>query len=306
MANLILRPNYSFLPGIEMVSTGTDDLPEGPVFFALNHSDSFSYWPFQYHLWQKLGRFTAPWVKGKNFEHWFVGNFLGSMNSIPVPSKGYIITRDFFSTVGRRPTDEEYKRLRAHIDRSAAIAVDEVPEAIFQQKRNMLGRVFDPAKETYREAARSLLDDMMALFVDLNVVALQKRCDLLVFPQGSRSLRLSRGRTGIAQLAMHLGRPIVPVGCNGGDVVYPGKSPIAKKGRIEFRFGKPFTRAEIMERRPGEPFRPFSPEADRRHGPVFQHLVDDVMDRLNTLLDERYRFTENRESQGSQGTARFL
>ena len=36
---------------------------------------------------------------------------------------------------------------------------------------------------------------------------------------------------GLAQIAMHLGRTVVPIGCSGSDRVYPGSSPIARAKR---------------------------------------------------------------------------
>ena len=55
---------------------------------------------------------------------------------------------------------------------------------------------------------------------------------ILVFPEGTRRLRLGRGHIGLAQMAQHLGTPILPVACNGSSRVYPGNFPISRGGRI--------------------------------------------------------------------------
>ena len=39
-----------------------------PVIYAMNHTDNFNYWPFQYSLHCAFQRYTATWVKGKNYE----------------------------------------------------------------------------------------------------------------------------------------------------------------------------------------------------------------------------------------------
>ena len=44
---------------------------------------------------------------------------------------------------------------------------------------------------------------------------------LLIYPQGTRSVRLTRGRPGVGQIALHFDLPILPVGCSGGDDATP-------------------------------------------------------------------------------------
>ena len=64
---------------------------------------------------------------------------------------------------------------------------------------------------------RSLFAAMMQRVVEINRDGLQKGLHLLVFPQGTRSRRLTRGHTGAAQIALHTGAPVIPVGCSGSD-----------------------------------------------------------------------------------------
>jgi 1-acyl-sn-glycerol-3-phosphate acyltransferase len=301
----MLTPNYELPPRVRIDLEGLENLPDEPVIFAMNHTDRYNYWPFQYALWRRRKRFTATWVKGKYYQSAFVGKFMELTNNIPTVSRGYLISRDFIDTMGRPPTDEEYVELRRVVEGDGA-AAEGVPTEILERPRDMLGRPFDPAAETYPQAVNALFRAMMKRFVELNLEAFEKGLDVLVFPQGTRSKRLPRGHIGLAQIALHSGRAIVPVGCSGSDLCYPTGSPIARRGHIVYRIGKPLTASEVDPFRTPEPFEPFTPEAEREHRERFQGLVDVVMDRINELVDEPYRRSEGGESDGTRGVSRFV
>jgi 1-acyl-sn-glycerol-3-phosphate acyltransferase len=160
--------------------------------------------------------------------------------------------------------------------------------------------------ETYAEAMGALFAEMMRRFVALNGRAFEAGLDLLVFPQGTRSVRLSRGHIGLAEIALHFDRPIVPVSANHVDVVYPGGSLFAKRGAVTYRFGEPIAPRELAAFRPAEGFEPFDVAAEARHREQFQALVDHVMDRIDAGLDERHRYSAGKESDGLEGTRRFV
>jgi 1-acyl-sn-glycerol-3-phosphate acyltransferase len=332
VANTAMAFNFHVMPGIEMVVEGLENVPDEPVIFALNHTDRYNYWPFQYSLYRKLDRFTASWVKAKYYESAFVGWFMEQMNSIPTVQRGYLIVRDFIEAVGRKPNDAEYAALKTlffdvealvekfdashSIDPEPLTALAQravqggVPKELFAKARNMLGRPFAPSTEgVSSEYALSLLAvhrRMMQRFIDLHGEAIGKRLDLLIFPQGTRSIRLSRGHIGISEVALHFRRKIVPVGCNGSDKVYPGGSPWAKKGRIVFRFGKPINETTYAQFDVPGKFEPFSTKAERDFRPQFQGLADVVMDRINELVDEPYKFSDEKVSDGVRGADRFV
>jgi len=304
VAYLMLKPNYELPPRVQIELEGLENLPDEPVIFAMNHTDRYNYWPFQYTLWRKKDRFTATWVKGKYYQNPFVGKFMELTNNIPTVSRGYLISRDFINTIGRPPTDEEYAALRKIVEQGGENH-EGIPQEIFTKKRDLLGREFDPLTESYSDCVNALFRAMMARFVELNAEALEKGLDVLVFPEGTRSVRLSRGHIGLAQIALAMDRPIVPVGCNGSDLSYPGSSPIAKKGRIVYRIGEPITRETLAEYRPEEAFAPFTPEAESKHRERFQALVDLVMGRINVLLDERHQRDETSAAK-KRGASRFV
>jgi 1-acyl-sn-glycerol-3-phosphate acyltransferase len=308
----LLAPNYNLPPGVRITLEHADRVPREPVVFAMNHTDRYNYWPFQYRWWRDHDRFTATWVKGKYYEHPFVAKFMELTNNIPTVSRGYLMTKDFLQVMQRRPTDAEYQALKRLISGSKPQAPNEakhakeegVPRAVLETPRDMLGRAFDPARESYAACLDALYRAMMRRFVELNAEAFEKDLDLLVFPQGTRSIRLSRGHGGIAQVALKFRKTVVPVGCSGSDHVYPGGSPVARPGRIVYRFGEPISYESMREFHIDEEFEPFTAAAEERHGAKFQGFVDQVMARIDELVDPDYRFGE--ASDGVQGSHRFV
>lgn len=303
IADFFLRVDYR---NVRIDVEHAERIPDGPVLFAMNHTDNFNYWPFQYWMHRHRRRYTATWVKGKNYEHPVVATFMRWTNNIPIASRGYLITRDFVDTMGRRPTPEEYRTLRDAVNELTPVPAQGVPAPITSRARDMLGRRFQPDQEGYAEALEDLYAQMMRCFLEVNRSALEMGLDLLVFPQGTRSIRLSRGRIGVAQAALALGVSVVPVGCNNCDLVYPGRSALSRPGVVTYRIGEPFTPQDFADLTPNGPFEPFTRDVEGRYRSRFQAMTDRIMDGIDRLLDERHRFSEDRTSDGSRGTHRFL
>ena len=291
----LLRLDYAFPRRTQIVLEGAGHLERGRSYvLAMNHTDRYNYWPFQYQLYREKLGYTATWVKGKYYENRFIGAFMDAMNNIPLPSRGYVITTEFRRVAGRTPTDEEYRALRDLADgtrRDAPAALE--------------GAVGDV--DAFLREFASLFERMIEQVMRLNRMALDFGQHLLVFPQGTRSIRLSRGHIGVAQVAQHLGVDVVPVGCNGSDRVYPGNSPFASGGRVVYRIGRPLRLdgPELSSFRVTEPFHPFTLEAEV-HRERFQAMTDTVMDHINELLDEPYQYSPDRGSDGVSGIARFV
>ena len=302
---VLLVPNFNVPPKVKIELEGLERVPTDQVIFAMNHTDRYNYWPFQFRLWRQADRFTATWVKGKYYQHPMMGFFMEKTNNIPTVSRGYLVSQDFKMVAGRPPKDAEYAALRALVQGETA---DEsvIPKTVLETPRNMLGRPFHPSEETYAECMQALFAEMMKRFVELNAEAVDKNLDLLIFPQGTRSIRLSRGHIGLAQIALKLNRPIVPVGCNGSNLVYPGSSPVAKGGSIVFRFGEPVLCEDLAPFRPNTDFEPFNPPDESRHREQFRALTDLVMGRINECLDPEYQYATGGESDGVRGVRRFL
>jgi 1-acyl-sn-glycerol-3-phosphate acyltransferase len=62
-----------------------------------------------------------------------------------------------------------------------------------------------------------------------------------IYPEGARSRdgRLYRGRTGVAQLALTSGAPVVPVGLVGTERLQPIGATLPRLARVTLRFGEP-------------------------------------------------------------------
>jgi 1-acyl-sn-glycerol-3-phosphate acyltransferase len=309
----ILLVNRSVLPGFETVVEHADRIPPEPVVFAMNHTDRYNYFPFQVWLWRECQRFTAVWVKGKYYENAFVATFMEKTNQLPTISRGYIITKDFVAAMNRLPHDAEYEAMRRWVDAvslgQGAVTPpppDELPEPLLTEPRNVLGHAFDPAKQDWASYVDTTFRIMMKRFVSLNEQAARVGLDILVFPQGTRSRRLLPAKIGISQIALHLKLPIVPVGCNGSDVLYPGGSPWAKTGRAVYRIGEPIHYDAIPELHIDEPFDPFTPDAEQKHRERFEALAGLVTERIEPLLDEPYRRAPDAGEDSTRGTDRFI
>ena len=312
-AHTVLTPNYNHFPGVDIEIEGIDKIPKEPVIYAMNHTDRFNYFPFMYKVWKLLGRYITVWVKGKYYENPMVGTFMELTSNLPTVSRGYIITKDFALTMDRRPTQAEYDTLRSLVNNEAdpdgdASTVDtsEIPRELLETKRDMLGVEFDPAECSYAAGINNTFNAMMREFVRLNERSFELGLDLLVFPQGTRSIRLPRGRIGMMEIALRYRKTIVPIGCNGCDLIYTGSLPIAKKGKVVYRIGEPIPYEELADFHIDEPYEPFTAEAEHAHRDKFQGSVDLVMDRINALLDPEYQFSDDLESTGVRGTARFM
>ena len=311
VALTILGPTYEIYPGVEIEFEGYEKLPDEPVIFVMNHTDRYNYFPFQYRLYREHSRFTATWVKGKYYENPLVGSFMEHTSNIPTVSRGYLITKDFLNVMGRRPEDAEYAALRNVLDAQDRPRADDVdtsalPRPIFERARNILGRPFAPRDESWAEAVDAVFRTMMRRFVELNRETFELGLSLLVFPEGTRTKRLSKGHPGVAQIALRQHKTIVPIGCNGSDKVHPGASPIPKAGRIVYRFGDPVRIDESSPFYIADPYEPFTAEAEARHGETFQALVDDLMLRIDGLLDPEYRAADAQQSDGVSGSDRFV
>ena len=302
-----LRLDYALPKRTEIILEGVENLPrDRGVFLAMNHTDRFNYWPLQYAMYRRGLRFTATWVKGKYYENDWMGRFMDSMNNIPLPSRGYIITTLFRASIGRTPSESEYRSLRNLVDGVATQGEGKDEEAV----QRLYASKGDGSAAGFLAWFDGYFGQMIDHVVRLNRKALgEKKLNVLVFPQGTRSVRLSRGHTGLIQMAWHLGAAVVPVGCSGSDHVYPGNSPFAKGGRIVYRFGPALEvdGPEFAPLRVREPFQPLTREATELHGAAFQAATDLVMQRIETLVDAPYRFAEDLVAESDErGVGRFV
>ncbi len=272
----------------------------GPYLFAANSSHKYDLLGFRYEL-RHLGFEALTVSKGKNY-HGAPMRFMSTqLGSLPLTSRGYILTMDFLNTFERRPSEPEYRALRALVDGDT----DEAPaplQPFLRTPRFVLGAHFDPATSPYSDFVRALYEQMMQETLRIGRAAIAKGWHLHVFPQGSVSTRLSRGRIGAVQLASALDLTVVPVGLNGFPRVHRGpSSPLLRSGEVVIRFGAPF-RPEPMP----DGFSEFRVRHERRFSEPLQARTDDLMERINALLDPDFQWSPDRESDGKTGVARFV
>ncbi len=310
LGNTLLRLNYNFPRRTEIVIENYERIPKDrPVIFVMNHPDRYSYLPFMYRLY-RLGDpfFCTVWIKGKYYQNPIMGAFFDHVNGMPLPSRGYLIAVDFKRTLRRKPDDREYRLLRQWVDGKIS------GEELRLQANPDLIRIafsphgdFDPAAENYAQYLTRLYQKMTSLVLKHSEDALlRKSLNLIVFPEGTRSLRLHRARNGVAQLALYLKKvPIVPVGGNGSEKCYPGVFPISRGCRILYRVGEPILPdGETCRFSIKEPFTPFTVEAERKHRENFDGLADLITRRIDILLDPQYQMREGEEEKKDMG--RFL
>ena len=124
-----------------------------------------------------------------------------------------------------------------------------------------------------------------------------------IYPEGTAASRLGPGRIGTVQFARALGLPIVPVGMSGCREAFAGSGLSLRGGTVTVRFGAAFW--PELGALPSD-FEPFSPGHEARHRPVLQAATDDLMARIDGLLDPAYRRLDGFAGDGTQGTRRFL
>ena len=291
----ILAVSYTVPRKTNIIVEGWENIPETPCFLAMNHTDRYNYWPFQYMLAKKLDQYTCTWVKAKYFRHPLLRRFLLACNNIPVAPKGTLIAKSFFDKMGRKPSGDEYRHIRNHLQKGDPPA-SEVAAFFGQTPQTVVQEI---------ESNFALLSEEV---VRLNKEALQKGHHILIFPQGTRSKRLSKGHIGLAQMSQRLQASIIPIGCSGSDICHPGSNPWAKGGTITYRIGTPIAVDDprIIKYKIGEEFVPFSAQAHQRYQHSFQSITNVVMDEINTLVDPAYQYSKDKVSDGVQGVERFL
>ena len=114
IARLTLLPNFEIFRQVEIVVENIERIPRHDnVIFAMNHTDRFNYWPFQYKLWRLHSYpFTTVWVKGKYYRNAILGKALDLCNLISVPSMGVSYRRIL-------PKKEQAKDRQGHISNNA-------------------------------------------------------------------------------------------------------------------------------------------------------------------------------------------
>lgn len=284
VAHLLLLPNYRIFQKVDIRIENAERIPRGEsVIFAMNHTDRFNYWPFQYKL-LKMHEFpfTTVWVKAKYYKNAFLAKGLDLCNLIPVPSMGYLIEEYYRKTFKRKMDRGLYRAVKDVIDGRIAEMGPQQHAAV--EALQKMGEHFSDFIQTQYEG-------VMEKVAELSRTALcERKLNLIIFPEGTRSVKLAEGRTGLAQLALHTEKQIIPVACNNSEQVYRGSLPFARSGRITYRIGEPLSvHDRLRDFRIREPFRLLSRESQQRYREHFEGVTRIVMESIERMLDEKYR-----------------
>lgn len=268
-----------------------------PMMVAMNHTDRFNYMPFMKELDRVGLPPLAPWVKGKYYRKVWLGTFLTWCACMPIPSRGFLLSLDWLARLGEPPDSTEYRQLR-HLGDGCA---DE--ETLTPRVLEYLRKAPGGATDSFFSLFQGHFEGLSREVVRINEEAMTLGYRPLVFPQGTRSRALTRGFSGIVQMALHTGVRILPIGVSGSDLLYPGDSPFSKGGHVHYAVGEPFNPAEGIE---VPAFKPLTIEAFRHNGELFDSLMEQLMERINNLLPADYGFQESGQEAAGEGAERFL
>lgn len=230
IAAFLLTPNYNIFARVEIEVEGVENIPrDETVIFAMNHTDRYNYWPFQYRMWKDKFYFTTVWVKGKYYKNTLLSHALDWCNLIPVPSMRYLIEEFYKKKFQKRLIDNDYRILKDYIDGKIKSGAE------FANEMGIL------IKENFREFIKSYHVQIMEKVTHHSTKALfEKNLNLIIFPEGTRSLKLAEGKTGLAQLALFTEKKVVPVGCNNCENVYSGLFHLPKREKSFIGSANPF------------------------------------------------------------------
>lgn len=276
--------------------------PASPVLYAPNSTQKYDFMTFRSAM-QRIRQRVVTVTKAKSYHSRAAEPVLARTGVIPLASRGYVILLDAARTLGRRPTDEEYRACRDHLDRGDALPATAFFDVLQSRPRSVSGLPFDPSRSTlrvcWRDAYRALLGEALRLARE----SIAAGWSVQIYPEGTVASRLGRGRIGTMLFAQALGVPIVPAGMSGCREAFRGQSIVPRRGTIDVRFGEAY-RPDFS----GLPssFRAFDPDDEEAHRPALQRATDDLMERLDTLLAPAYQHRADHAHDGTVGTRRFL
>jgi 1-acyl-sn-glycerol-3-phosphate acyltransferase len=295
---------FTFTSGVEIAFENAEILRSGQQFIiATNHSHKLDFLPLRAPMLYR-GHTFMTWVKSRAYKDPAMGTFLRYTGNVPICSRGYLIASDYWDMFGERPTEEEYRILRDHIDRGTELPASERFEALTKTPRRMLGLFFNPTAFSYRQAVRQLYYELMQIALRMTRRGVHRGDNVQIYPQGAVSSRMTPGHIGIIQAALTLGLPIVPVGISGCREVFIGNSPRTRAGKITVRFGEPY---EVPRSEVPSDFRAFHPDDEETHAEVLKGHAAQVTQGINALLTPDYQMSHADDAyDGNEGLKRFF
>ena len=294
-------------PGTTIAFHNLEALPKDrPVIVAMNHTQFYDFLPLRAPLLFRGHRFVS-WVKARAYRSSKASGFLMRTGNIPISSKGYIVASDFYDLFQRAPTDEEYEHLRLHLNYNQPFPEkDAIFEKLQFEPREILGRHFNPSRETWRQAIREIFYEFMTLTVEKTRRCVERGDHVHIYPRGTIAPRLIPGKTGIIQTALALDLPILAVGVSGCREAYYKGTPLTyPNSRFVVRFGDELYHVPRNEF--PDDYRPFHPDDEMAHRAKLQRHVDVIMDRINALVEPEYQWADDDAlAEVKRGVERFF
>lgn len=302
-----MQHGFSFLarrtPGFKVHTHGLHaGLFDRPTLLVQNHTHKLDWWPIRHTLRRHLEREVSSWIKMRGFnEHPVQRAFLAHTGNIPLSSRGYVIIADHLELFGRRPDEHEYRLLRSHVDDGAPLPSSSWAWKIEHTSRRMLGWNYSAKSTTYAQAVQATYMEMMSASMTLARQSLNAGFSMHIYPEGTISSRLCPGKNGAIQVALAMGLQIVPAGVSGMREAFDGLKMV-EGGEVTIRFGEPW-RPE-----PGryEGFEPFVLESERDFQLQLAQDIQEVMERMNALLEPDYQWMPDLRPDGKSGIYRFV
>jgi len=299
MTQLLLGPPRRVRVELE----GLENLPDGPVIFAANHTHTYDFLPLRIYLYLRRGLFGSTWIKARAWQNPVEKFYFSRTGNVPLGSKGYVLAADFKRHLGRRPSEAEYRVLRRHLDAGTPLPDEPLYESLMNTPREILGRGFQPSTSTYRDAVLDCFFEMMQISLRIARESRDAGQYQHINPQGARSSRLTEGKTGVMHASRALNLAIVPTAICGMKESLPNEGLKSNGGTILIRFGTPY-----MPELDGLPadYRPFDPRTEGAVRPLFEAQTAALMTKIDALCTPAYRYQADFVSDATSGTARFL
>lgn len=121
--------------------------------------------------------------------------------------------------------------------------------------------------------------------IQKGVQLLKEGHNIIIYPEGTRgtSFELSKGKTGVAKMALMADVPVVPMGVFGTHLLMPkGEHKPRIKRVVEVKIGKPMY------------FGHYASKADDQR--TYREITDRIMCEIANLLGQKYAHTEGAQS----------
>lgn len=268
--------------GFRVEVIGAERLPEGPALLCTNSTQRHDFFALMRGL-DALGKRVVTFTKAKNFHSPVSAFVMRRTGTIPLASRGYVISIDLRDSLGRRPTDEEYRTVRDHVDREAPLSA--ALRWLQTRPRDILGVPFDPQRCAYRDQVQEVYRRSLAETVRLAKVAVDDGCYLQIYPEGTVSRHLGAGRIGAVQFAKALGLAVVPIGMSGCPGAFFGESPVPAPGTVRIRVGEPLALAAALP----AAHRAFHPDDEAANRAALLGATQTLMGSIEALVDDAHK-----------------